>query len=82
MTLSGQHELAQMKQMHAYIAVRGAANSSELSDVPADKLDLYQQHWWKPVTDVRINHSKWVVLRYPTDSMAQSARMRDRKSVV
>ncbi len=75
MTLAGQHELAQMKQMQAYIGIRGAANSSELSDVPADQLDLYQKHWWKPVTDVRINHSKWVVLRYPTASMAQSAKM-------
>ncbi|MGD9855257.1 MAG: aminopeptidase [Planctomycetaceae bacterium] len=75
MTLAGEFELAQMKQMQAYIAIRGAANSSELSDVPPDRLDLYQQHWWKPVTDVRVNHSKWVVLRYPTSSMAQSAKM-------
>jgi aminopeptidase len=64
-----------MKQMDAYIGIRGAANSSELSDVSAEQLDLYQQHWWKPVTDVRVNHSKWVVLRYPTPSMAQSAKM-------
>lgn len=75
MQLAGEHELAQMKKMQAYIAIRGAANTSELSDVPADKLDLYQKLWWKPVTDVRVNHSKWVVLRYPTPSMAQSARM-------
>ncbi len=75
MKLAGEFDMAQMKQMQAYIAIRGAANSSELSDVPSDKLDLYQQHWWKPVTDIRVNHSKWVVLRYPTPSMAQSAKM-------
>jgi aminopeptidase len=27
------------------------------------------------VTDVRVNNSKWVVLRYPTDSFAQAANM-------
>lgn len=75
MTLCGELELAQMKHMQAYIAIRGAANASELSDVPPDRLDLYQKLWWKPVADQRVNHSKWVVLRYPTPSMAQSARM-------
>ncbi|MBX3438085.1 MAG: aminopeptidase [Planctomycetaceae bacterium] len=75
MALAGKLDLEQMKQMQAYIAIRGAANSSELADVPGEKLDLYQKHWWKPVTDHRINHSKWVVLRYPTSAMAQSAKM-------
>lgn len=75
MQLAGEFDIAQMKKMQAYIAIRGTANSSELSDVPAEKIDLYQQHWWKPVTDIRVNHSKWVVLRYPTSAMAQSAKM-------
>lgn len=75
MKLAGEFDIAVMEKMQAYIAIRGAANSSELSDVPSEKLDLYQEHWWKPVTDIRVNHSKWVVLRYPTPSMAQSAKM-------
>lgn len=76
MTLAGEFEAAVMEQMDAYIGIRGAANSSELSDVPADKLDLYQQHWWKPVhIDVRVPKTRWVVLRYPTPSMAQAADM-------
>jgi aminopeptidase len=76
MKLAGEFESARMEQMHAYIGVRGAANSSQFADVPQAKMDLYQQHWWKTVhTDVRIARTKWVVLRYPTDSFAQAANM-------
>jgi aminopeptidase len=76
MSLAGQFESARMEQMQAYIGIRGAANSSQFADVPHEKMDLYQQHWWKAVhTDVRISKTKWVVLRYPTDSFAQAAQM-------
>jgi len=76
MKLAGEFESARMEKMQAYIGVRGAANSSQFADVPHEQMDLYQQHWWKQVhTDVRITKTKWVVLRYPTDSFAQSANM-------
>jgi aminopeptidase len=63
-------QLAQMKGMQAYIAVRGSANCSELADVPAEKQNLYYQAL-QPTLDYRVNHTKWVVMRYPNDSMAQ-----------
>ena len=73
---AGQIERARMEQVDAYIGIRGAHNSSELADVPPEKMDLYSKHWWKTVhTEIRIRKTKWVVLRYPTPSMAQSARM-------
>lgn len=76
MSLAGQFESARMEQTQAYIGIRGAANSSQFADVPHEKMDLYQQYWWKTVhTDVRISKTKWVVLRYPTDSFAQAAQM-------
>jgi aminopeptidase len=75
MKLAGEFDLARMQQMQAYIGIRGAANSSQFADVAQPKMDLYQQHWWKPVTDFRVSKTKWVVLRYPTDSFAQSANM-------
>ncbi|MDR2088921.1 MAG: aminopeptidase [Clostridiales Family XIII bacterium] len=67
-------QMAQMKGMDAYIAVRGGLNSSELADVPPEKLNLYNRGL-RPVLDYRVNHTKWVVLRYPNDSMAQLAGM-------
>jgi aminopeptidase len=76
MKIAGELESARMDKVQAYIGVRGAANSSQFADVPQEKMDLYQLHWWKTVhTDIRIAKTKWVVLRYPTDSFAQSANM-------
>lgn len=66
-------ELYRMKKMHAYIAVRGGENNTELSDVPEDKLKIYMSKYQRPVTDQRVNHTKWVVMRYPSPSMAQQA---------
>ncbi len=76
MKLTGEFERKRMEQMDAYIGVRGANNSAELSDVPGEQLKLYQKHWWLPVhVEQRVRHTKWVVLRYPTHSMAQQAEM-------
>jgi aminopeptidase len=78
MRLAGEMERHCMERMNAYIGIRGAANAAQFSDVPAERMDLYQEWWWKPVhIDVRITRTKWVVLRYPTPSMAQSAGMSD-----
>jgi len=67
-------ELARMKGMDAFIAVRAGDNASELSDVPAEKMNLWNRVL-RPVLDYRVNHTKWVVLRYPNESMAQLAGM-------
>jgi len=43
--------------------------------VPADAMRAYQQHWLQPVhLDLRVPKTKWVVLRWPTPSMAQQAQ--------
>jgi aminopeptidase len=63
-----------MKKMHAYIAVRGSHNITELSDVPEEKMRLIAGRM-RPVMDWRINKTKWVVLRWPTAAMAQQAQM-------
>jgi aminopeptidase len=69
-------EKARMESVQAYIGIRGAANSSQFADVPHERMDLYQKHWWEPVhTSVRVGKTKWVVLRYPTDAFAQAANM-------
>ena len=67
-------ELARMKKMQAYIAVRGSHNITELSDVPEEKMRLVVGKM-RPVMDWRINKTKWVVLRWPTPAMAQQAQM-------
>lgn len=66
------YQLYQMKGMDAYIAVRAGENTSELADVPSDKLNMYYK-LTSPTLDYRVNKTKWVVLRYPNPSMAQLA---------
>ncbi len=73
-TLIRDIELFRMKKVQAYIAVRGAANASENSDVAGDRMALYSRTI-RPVLDYRVNKTRWVVLRWPTPSMAQGANM-------
>ena len=62
----------EMSQMDCYIGVRGSDNVSELSDVPADKMNLYETLYSTPVHHgIRVPKTRWVVLRYPNASMAQ-----------
>ena len=76
MLLQGELESHTMSQMDAYIGVRGAENSNEFADVPAENMKLFQKNWWKPVhVGIRVPKTRWVVLRYPTPSMAQAANM-------
>jgi len=71
-------ELARMKKMDAYIALRGSENIFESSDVPADRIQLVSR-LMKPVLDHRVGKTKWVVLRWPTPSMAQQAGLSTEK---
>ena len=76
MQLCGDVELARMKEMDAYIAMRGSHNIAEFSDVPSDRMQLYQTHWLQPVHfQERVPNTRWVVLRWPSPSMAQQAEM-------
>lgn len=76
LSLAGQFEAQVMEQVQAYIGIRGSHNGSEFVDVPADRMALYQKHWWHVVhSSIRVPKTKWVVLRYPTPSFAQAANM-------
>lgn len=74
--LMAKFDAARMREMDAYIGIRSGSNNSELSDVPAEKLKLNQVHYSQPVHgEIRVPHTKWVVLRYPSPAMAQQAEM-------
>lgn len=76
MKLWAQYDLARMKEMDAYIGIRAGGNVNELADVPDAKSSMYDRLYKKPVhSDQRVKHTKWVVLRYPNESMAQLAQM-------
>jgi len=76
MKLFGEIELNRMNQVQAYIGLRGARNINEMSDIPGEKMNLYNTHFLKPVHfECRIKKTKWCVLRLPNASMAQQAGM-------
>ena len=69
-------ERYQMEQMDVFIGVRGPANTKEMSDLAEGSNSLYMKEFYEPVHfKVRIPHTKWVVLRYPTESMVMQANM-------
>ena len=67
-------ELARMKKMDAYIALRGSENVFETADIPAEKMRAFSKKM-KPTLDYRVKKTKWCVLRWPNPSMAQQAKM-------
>lgn len=67
-------DLNRMKRMDAYIGIRAGGNVNALADVPPDKMRQYEKIYRNPIhLEQRVKHTKWVVLRYPNDSMAQLA---------
>jgi aminopeptidase len=65
-----------MSKMDAYIGLRAGDNINEFSDVPDDKMKISGNTIGKRVhTEIRVPKTKWVVLRYPSFSMAQLAKM-------
>jgi len=69
-------ELNEMSKMDCFIGFTAPYNLSAWSDVPQDKIDMYNRIYYHPVhLQERLNHTRWVVLRSPTASMAQLAGM-------
>ena len=72
MELMAEVDSLEMSRMDCYIAVRGSDNITELSDVPAEQMALYEKYYVTPVHHgIRVPKTRWVVLRYPNDAMAQ-----------
>jgi aminopeptidase len=49
LALAAKYDAGLMQEMDAYIGFRSDKNSSELSDVPPEKQQLYQMHYSQPV---------------------------------
>lgn len=76
MSETARYETKRMKDMNAYIGIRGSFNSSEWSDIPSDKMSIYQSKWLKTVhSDIRVPNTKWCIMRFPNNSMAQMSKM-------
>lgn len=76
LSLWAKHDAAVMADMDCYIGVRGADNSYENSAVPPERMEKFMSIYSHPVHhELRVKKTRWVVLRYPSPSMAQLAGM-------
>ncbi|HHT25251.1 MAG TPA: aminopeptidase [Clostridiaceae bacterium] len=66
-------DIYRMKAMDVYIGIRAHDNVNELSDIPPEKMNMFSSKYNWPVAEYRIKNTKWVVLRWPNNSMAQLA---------
>jgi aminopeptidase len=74
--LTADFEAYRMAKMDAYIGLRGSHNITELALVPPKRMKMFEKLLFTPVhRDIRVKKTKWVVLRWPTASMAQQASM-------
>ena len=67
------NDLLKMKESDAHIIIRSYDNVSELSDTDSERMNLYTKYYIDAVTEERFKMKKWVILRYPNNSMAQLA---------
>ncbi|MCL2354200.1 MAG: aminopeptidase, partial [Defluviitaleaceae bacterium] len=62
-----------MSDMDAYVGIREGENPYEHTDVPQDKMALYQKIYQQEVhTKIRVAKTKWVVMNYPNYAMAHA----------
>lgn len=74
MKKSAEFHLEMMKRSAAYIGVRGSDNPFDLADIDPDRRTAFNQLFYHPVhLEQRVKRTKWVVLRYPNNAMAQLA---------
>lgn len=72
----GDVEKYRMQKMQAFIGVRGGNNANEMSDISKEQMRLYREHVLEPVhMNIRVPKTKWVILRWPNEGMAQAAQM-------
>ncbi len=63
-----------MTRAAAYIGLRGSDNPFDLADVDRKQIDKQNKLFYKPVhLEERVKRTRWVVLRYPNNAMAQLA---------
>ncbi len=74
--LWAENDAALMAKMNAYIGIRGGVNSFEMSDVSDEQEQLHTLRYWSRVHgNLRVDKTRWAVLRWPTPAMAQLAGM-------
>lgn len=63
-----------MKKADAYIGLRGSDNPFDMADIDSSVMEQFNKLFMHPVhLEQRVKRTRWVVLRYPNNAMAQLA---------
>jgi len=77
---AGRLHLKLMKECDAYLGLRGSDNPFDLADIDSKQTKLNQKLFYKPVhLEQRVKRTKWCVLRFPNNAMAQLAETSQEK---
>ena len=63
-----------MKKMDCYIRISSPINTRGLSGIETEMIAL-RNKIERPITDHRVEHTRWLVTKFPTDAQAQEADM-------
>lgn len=75
MKLQSDMHLKLMETADCYIGLRGSDNPFDMADLDQKRVEAYNRIFYKPVhLEQRVKHTRWVVLRYPNNAMAQLAQ--------
>lgn len=69
------YDLQKMRDADAYIAIR-SASVKDLEGIPKENMELFNKFYQIPVHfEERVKNTKWCILRYPNQEMANMANM-------
>jgi aminopeptidase len=68
------HRLDAMKKATVYIGINGTENTQGMAGVLTGKM-VKREKVLRPIIDRRVDHTRWVITRYPTNGIAQDARL-------
>jgi len=67
--------LDMMKKSAAYLGMRGSENPFDLNDLSEERMKKWNTLFYTPVhLEERVRNTKWCVMRYPNNAMAQLAQ--------
>ncbi len=68
-------DLIRMQDADCYIGIR-SANPRELDGIPKENMEIYNKIYQNPIHfEERVKNTKWCILRYPNEYIAQMAKM-------
>jgi len=69
-----EHELAEIKNTDVYISLGAPSNVKELSSIDPARIGARMKAL-KPISEWRVEKTRWVIFAYPTEALAQEAEM-------